>query len=277
VSPVPHAERTTSDPPPVRQAATEAYYASRTLQALELLTFNELSCPQVAAALEIHPRTARRLLLRLAADGYVEQTCDSRRRYRATLRLAALGCQVIAHAELPRVAAPHVAELHATSGAVAHLLIPSYRGVACVVHSDDACARQPPEPMLRELLPAHATAAGKVLLAFRQPWRDSVLAEPLRRYTEATITAPADIERAAMQIRARGYAIDDGEYRSETLGIAAPVSVRGQVPAALALSRPRPHGVADLVDALIERVVTAAAALTFALKQPELASDDHPA
>ena len=49
------------------------------------------------------------MLLRLAADGYIEQTFDSRRRYRATLRLAALGCQVIAHAELPRIAAPHVA------------------------------------------------------------------------------------------------------------------------------------------------------------------------
>jgi DNA-binding IclR family transcriptional regulator len=244
VSPLPHTERKMSDPPPVPHPPTGAYYASRTLQALELLTFNDLSCPQVAAALQIHPRTARRLLLRLAADGYIEQTFDSRRRYRATLRLAALGCQVVAHAELPRVAAPHVAELHATTGAVAHLMIPSYRGVACVVHCDDPYARQPPQPRLRELLPAHATAAGKVLLAFRQPWRDSVLAGGLPRYSERTITAPRDIERAATQIRTRGYAIDDGEYRSATHGIAAPVLVRGDVPAALAVSGVRREGVA---------------------------------
>jgi DNA-binding IclR family transcriptional regulator len=276
VSPLPHGEPTTSDPPSLGQAPTEAYYASRTLQALELLTFNDLSCPQVAAALQIHARTARRLLLRLAADGYIEQTFDSRRRYRATLRLAALGCQVIAHAELPRVAAPHVAELHTTTGGVAHLMIPSYRGVACVVHCADACARHPPQPMLRELLPAHATAAGKVLLAFRQPWRDSVLASPLRRYTEGTITSPREIERAATQIRGRGYAVDDGEYRPETLGIAAPVFVRDHVPAALVLSRPH-DCVAYIVDALIERVVTAAAALTGALKQPEPGTDDRSA
>jgi DNA-binding IclR family transcriptional regulator len=273
VSPLPRPERTTSAPPPIRQAPTEAYYASRTLRALELLTFNDLSCPQVAAVLQIHPRTARRLLLRLAADGYIEQTCDSRRRYRATLRLVALGCQVIAHAELPRTAAPHVAELHASTGAVAHLVIPSYRGAACVVHSDDPSPRQPPEPMLRELLPAHATAAGKVLLAFRPPWRDSVLAKPLRRYTEATITSPRDIECAATEIRTRGYAVDDGEYRSETLGIAAPVFVRGHVPAALALSTAQRDGATHLVDALIERVVTAAAALTLALTRPEPGSD----
>jgi DNA-binding IclR family transcriptional regulator len=120
VSPLPHSERTTSHPPSLGQAPTEAYYASRTLQALELLTFNDLSCPQVATTLQIHPRTARRLLLRLAADGYIEQTFDSRRRYRATLRLAALGCQVIAHAELPRIAAPYVAELH-TATARSHI------------------------------------------------------------------------------------------------------------------------------------------------------------
>jgi DNA-binding IclR family transcriptional regulator len=145
-------------------------------------------------------------------------------------------------------------------------MIPSYRGVACLVHGDERRASRAPEPMLRELVPAHATAAGKVLLAFRQPWRDSVLARPLRRYTERTITSPRDIERAATEIQARGYAIDDGEYRSETLGLAAPVFVRDEVPAALALSSPRPDGVTQLVDALIKRVVAAAAALTLALE-----------
>jgi DNA-binding IclR family transcriptional regulator len=257
------------DPAALRQGPTEAYYASRTLKALELLTFNDLSCPQVAAALQIHPRTARRLLAQLAADGYIEQTFDSRRRYRATLRLAALGCQVVAHAELPRIAASHVAELHAATGAVAHLVIPSYRGVACVVHGDGSCAGQPPRLMLRELLPAHATAAGKVLLAFRQPWRDRVLASPLPRFTEGTITSARDLERAATQVRTQGYAVENGEYQPGTLGVAAPVFVRGQVPAALAVSGPQCAGVGHVIDALVERVVAAAAGLTLALREAE--------
>jgi DNA-binding IclR family transcriptional regulator len=146
----------------VSRPVSEAHYACRTLQALELLTFNDLSCPQVAAALQVHPRTARRLLYRLAADGYIEQTLDSRRRYSATLRLAALGSQVIAHAQLPRVAALFVTLLHSTTGATAHLFIPSYGGVACVVHRDELCPEDAPAPALRELLPAHATAPGKL-------------------------------------------------------------------------------------------------------------------
>ena len=223
MSPPPHSRRTRPHAP-VRGGATEASYASRTLQALELLTFNDLSCPQLAATLQIHPRTARRLLQRLEADGYIEQSFDSRRRYRATLRVAALGSQVIAHHKPPRVAARYVAELRAATGAVAHLFIPSYRGVVCAVHCDDRAATSRPEPALRELVPAHATAAGKVLLAFRQRWRDSVLTQPLPRYTDTTITSALQLDRAATDTRARGYAVDDGEHEDGALWIAAPSS-----------------------------------------------------
>jgi DNA-binding IclR family transcriptional regulator len=257
---------------PVRARATEAYYASRTLQALELLTFNDLSCPQVAATLQIHPRTARRLLGRLAADGYIEQTFDSRRRYRATLRLAALGSQLIAHHELPRVAARHVAQLRATTGAVAHMFIPSYRGVACVVHCETSASQ--PERALREVLPAHATAAGKVLLAFRQSWRDSILTQSLPRYTDATITSAPQLDRVATETRARGYAVDDGEYEDGVFGVAAPVFVGQDVPAALAISGPRSDAFAHNVDALAERVMSSASALRLTLNEQTAASDD---
>jgi DNA-binding IclR family transcriptional regulator len=215
---------------------------------------------------------ARRLLLR-EADGYIEQTFDSRRRYRATLRLAALGCQVIAHAQLPRTAAPYVALLHRTTHATAHLFIPSYTGVACVVHCDDRCSDAPPARALRELLPAHATAPGKLLHAFRQAWRNNVLARGLRRYTDATLTAPADIERAATEIRARGYAIEKDEYRRGWLTIAAPVFVRGDVADGLAHSTPQRGAGKHLVDWLIDSVATTAATLRHAFDEAEGVND----
>jgi DNA-binding IclR family transcriptional regulator len=247
-------------------AARGAQYASRALQALELLAFQSLSAPQVAATLQIHPRTARRLLLTMAADGYIEQTFDSRRRYRSTLWLAALGSQVVAHAELPRAAAPVVADLHARTGAVAHLVVPSYRGAVCVVHCARLHAAEPPEPALRELLPAHATAPGKVLLAYRQTWRDSVLAEPPSRYTERTLTSAAEIEAAAIEIRTRGYAVDDREYQLDTLGIAAPVFADREVPAALAVTtEARPIEDPATRD-LSEELLRSASALTSTLR-----------
>jgi predicted ArsR family transcriptional regulator len=40
-----------------------------TLRALELLAFSDVSAPDLAASLKVNPRTARRLLKRLAAEG----------------------------------------------------------------------------------------------------------------------------------------------------------------------------------------------------------------
>ena len=247
------------------QALSSAYYADRTLRAIELLAFQDLSCPQLAATLQIHVRTARRLLLRLAADGYIEQTFDDRRRYRATLRLAALGAQVVAHAQLPRIAAPFVADLHAQTGATAHLIIPSYQSVACVVHCDAHHGHGPPEPMVRELVPAHATAAGKVLLAHRPPWRHSVLAGPLERHTDRTVTSPAELELEAAEIRTRGYAIDDREYHPRMTAIAAPVRVADDVAAAVAITT-TPDDPAGNGDAFIRHVTQTAAAISRALQ-----------
>ena len=241
-----------------------SYYASRTLQALELLACRNLSCPELAAALGTHPRTARRLLARLVADDYAEPTADTRRRYRVTLRTAALGRQLIAHAELPRAAAPYVADLRADTGATTHLVIPCYGGAVCVVHCHEQLT-QAPQPMLGELVPAHATAAGKVLLAYRPPWRDSILSKPLQPYTDRTITSPVEIEAAATQTRTRGYAIEDGEYTPGTLGIAAPVWMNDNVPAALAISVDSATQVSPDIDALLRRVLSSADAITTAL------------
>jgi DNA-binding IclR family transcriptional regulator len=146
--------------------------------------------------MQIHPRTARRLLVRLAADGYIEQTHDLRRRYRATLRLAALSARLITHHDLPHIATRHVTDLCARTGATAHLCIPSYRHVACVVHCEHPYAPdRPVEPVLREVLPAHTTAPGRVLLAHRQPWRDNILAHPHPTNTHRTIASRDELEQ----------------------------------------------------------------------------------
>jgi IclR family transcriptional regulator, acetate operon repressor len=244
------------------RAPDSAQHVSRALQALELLAFQSLSVPQVADALQIHPRTARRLLSGLATEGYIEQTFDSRRRYRSTLRLAALGAEVIAHAELPRTAAPYVALLSARTGSVAHLVIASHRGAVCVVHTPAGHDAELPAPALGEVLPPHATAPGKVLLAHRQPWLGSVLSEPATRYTDRTLTSMTDIEAAMSTIRARGYAIEDGEYRPKAVGIAAPVFANDDVPAALAITTTTEAAQRRGMDDLIGEVSKAALALT---------------
>jgi DNA-binding IclR family transcriptional regulator len=206
----------------------------------------------VAAALQVHPRTARRLLNRLRDEGYLSRSEDARRLYAPTLRIVALAGQIVERTRLAERAVPVVAALHDETGAVAHLAIPSYRSVLCVVHGNGT---GPAAPGLHELAPAHCTATGKALLGHRDAWRDSVLRLPLERRTARTITDPGALRAEAAAIRVRGYAVEDEEFRLGVRGVAAPVfSAAGEAAAALGVS-----GVD--VEGLAERVLAAARAL----------------
>jgi DNA-binding IclR family transcriptional regulator len=246
-------------------ARERAYYAARTMRALELLAFGEHSTSELAETLGVHPRTARRLLTELAADDYLIQGAGRRRRYHTTLRLAALGRQAIAHHPLPRLAAPSVAALAAQTTLTAHLWIPSYTDVVCILHAEPDGPL--PQPHLGELAPAHASAPGKALLAHRTAWRDSILTRPLERHTERTLTDRRDLSAELDRVRARGHATDAGEHDPHHLAVAAPVFLADDAIAALATTLAGDgHGPFDL-DALAAGTTCAAGILTRALSR----------
>jgi DNA-binding IclR family transcriptional regulator len=73
-------------------------------------------------------------------------------------------------------------------------------------------------------LPPHATALGKVLLAFSPaPTVDGILRGPLRRYTATTQTDPQQIRLAIRSVRASRFAVSDRELDDTWCSIAAPV------------------------------------------------------
>jgi DNA-binding IclR family transcriptional regulator len=211
----------------------EGFVVSRALQAMELLAFQPASAPQVAGALRVDPRTARRLLNRLVDDGWVVRSEGRKRVYTPTMRIVALAAQLADRDPLARAAQPVVTRLHEETGGVAHLAIPSYRNALCLVHR---AGGPDVRPQLRELMPAHATAAGKVLLAYRDAWREDVLGHELVVSTRRTVTDPDRVRSEAGVTRARGYAIEDGEFEAGRRAIAVPVHSGGATPAALALS-----------------------------------------
>jgi DNA-binding IclR family transcriptional regulator len=76
---------------------TRSYYAGRTARALELAARGPVTATALAADLRIDPRTARRLLVRLAADGMVAALDGRPRRYVPGPRLLALAARLSAH------------------------------------------------------------------------------------------------------------------------------------------------------------------------------------
>jgi IclR family transcriptional regulator, KDG regulon repressor len=216
----------------------ESWHVARTLRALEALALGPHSALDIADALLIHPRTARRLLDRLVDEGFATRTEEPPRKYVSTLRLVALAGQVVQNTEVVQAAQPHLRRCAEETGAVAHLSVPSLLGVMCVLHAE--AGAQPPVPSLGERIPCHATAAGKALLAFRDGWRSNVLAQPLEPFTALTVTERPPLEAELRRVRARGYAIEEGEYRHDQAGIAAPVfSHTWEAVAAFGISGPR--------------------------------------
>jgi DNA-binding IclR family transcriptional regulator len=255
-----------SIPPRGRRPSREplrAYAAVRAVQALERLAFSPLSAPELATALQIHPRTARRLLQRLELEEYATPSPGRRRRYHLTRRLAALGRQAIARDDLPRIAAPSVAALAAHTAHVATLWIPCYADVVCILHADPD--GPVPEAMLGDLEPAHATAPGKALLAHRDAWRESILAQPLRRHTPRTLTDPRDLAAELARVRSRRFAADNGEHHEDVHAIAAPVLQAGNAVGALAVSLTAEESAATDLGALATAVVHHAEALDAAI------------
>lgn len=242
----------------------EALGVARTMEAIEMLAFEPLSAPQVAAAMRIHPRTARRLLNRLHEEGYLERSGGRQRLYSPTLRIVSLAGQIAARHRLVRIASPFMAPLSDRTGTPAQLCIPSYRSVLSVL---DANAGKVGEPGVRELLPAHCTAGGKALLAWRHAWRDSVLRTPLHAFTDRTVTDTAAVSAETDLIRRRGYATEEGEFRPERRAAAAPVFLPdGDPMASLSVTV---IGADRAVDDLIPPVVETAVALTRELEDQD--------
>jgi DNA-binding IclR family transcriptional regulator len=240
-------------------APVDSYFVTRTMQTLEVLAFQPASAAQIADVLRVDARTARRLLNRLTDEGWLTRTEGRARSYRLSLRLVALAAHFAERAPLARAAQPVIDALHDRTRAAAHLCVPSYRSVLCMVHRDGAPAAP---PSLRELVPAHACAAGKMLLAHRERWRESVLELPLERLTDRTITDRDALRRECASAREHGLAHERGEYRDGVDGVAAPVHApSGEVVATVAITGPA----AEPADEPAAAVRSAAADLGAAL------------
>jgi IclR family acetate operon transcriptional repressor len=229
---------------------------------MELLAVKPRSAPELADALGVHARTARRVLKRLESEGYVVVSEGRRRRYRPTLRIVALAGLVVERAELTALALPHVTALRDELSEDCHLCVPSHVFALCLVHAP-AGGTDAPRPQLRELVPSHCTAAGKALLAWREPWREVVLEQRLESFTDRTTTGPEALRRELARTVARGYAVEDREYEPDTRGLAAPVfSDAGEAIAAIAVAAPVERLGAERYGEIGQTVTCAAAELS---------------
>ena len=92
-----------------------------------------------------------------------------------------------------------------------------------------------------EFAPLHCTAHGKALLADcdLRALRELLGRTPLQTYTRTTVKSVTRLARVCAQVRADGFALDDGEYIEEVRCVAAPIrDAQGEILASVGVSSP---------------------------------------
>jgi DNA-binding IclR family transcriptional regulator len=128
---------------------------------------------------------------------------------------------------LREAARPFLNDLFSFTGETAHLAVRD-GGEALYVDRVYSSKRVPRASRVGGRLPLHATAVGKVLLAYEEEWvREGYIRRRLAAPTRRTKTNPQRLLDELQQIRAQGYATTYEEVRIGSCSIAVPVLPRG--------------------------------------------------
>jgi DNA-binding IclR family transcriptional regulator len=233
--------------------------AARAITVLDTLADGgELGTNEIARRSGMTPSTVSRQLGTLAASGLVERVTSSGR-YRLGIRLVHLANAVLARLDVREVARPHLVALVAATGETATLSVPGDDDAITVDFVPGAHQIQPVSRLGRPSI-AHATSAGKVMLAFSGR---ELPQGPFRAYTTRTITDPQALATEIETVRERGYAQAAGEREPGLTAIAAPIrSARGELEAIVALQGPSTRFDEDAVDAALPLLLEHAEAVS---------------
>jgi DNA-binding IclR family transcriptional regulator len=248
--------------PAVRRVAA----VERSLRVLEALADagGELGTNELARRTRVNPSSVSRLLATLAAGGYVEFDEHSGR-YRLGVHLVQLGNLVLAGLDLRALARPHLEALVEETGETATLSVPGEMDAVTVDFVQSALSVQSVARLGRPSV-AHATAAGKVLLAFGDVARPT---GRLERFTPRTITDAHKLAAAVERVREQGWAEAAGERERDLNAIAAPAfGADGRLAGILGLQGPEGRFDREARRRAVELLLARAQTLSDALGSP---------
>ncbi len=205
---------------PAPDAAVANRSVLRALGILELLSCCEepLTLVEVAARLKIPKSSALSLLRALVAREFC--ATDPKGRYGLAVRTFEVGAAYLRSMTPVRSVTPELHHLTESLGVTSHYAVLDEDEVVYLAKHDPPGLGLKLASSLGARLPAALTAVGKAQLAFRAPLRPS--AAPDRR-PQAPRGAGAMLAAQLEEVRALGYAVDDGETALGIRCVAAPL------------------------------------------------------
>jgi DNA-binding IclR family transcriptional regulator len=218
-----------------RETGQNVGSVTRALALLDALAGSEagLGVNELARRIGVNASTASRLLATLERGRIVERSPGGP--YRLGLKLVELSDRVLAQLDVRDLARPWLAWLVQETGETATLSIPGEDEAVTVDFVPSAASVVSMARLGRPSVP-HATAAGKVMLAFGAGSGDR---SPLRAYTDKTITDRRVLTAQLTEVRRSASAEAVGEREPDLNALAAPVLGRdGRLLAIIGLQGP---------------------------------------
>ncbi len=212
---------------------------------------------EIAQALGLPKSSAHRLLAALGSRGLIER--DTSGHYRTGMALAALGLGVLEREPVVSAARP-VLEAEAKALGETLFLTAARGGRIVVIDKVEAPGFLRASPRIGEEVPVHATAVGRLQLAFA-PGSVELARGRLQRFTPSTRVDPGSVAAAVARARNDGWAVNREEWTPGLVVVAAPVLVGERLIATLALGAPSARLGAERESRVAARLIRAARAI----------------
>jgi DNA-binding IclR family transcriptional regulator len=237
-----------------RPATRQVGAVQRAVDVLDALAEarGELGTNEIARRTGINVSSISRLLSTLTSTGLVQHVPSSGR-YRLGVRILQLAGAARESLDVRTVARPYLEELTDLTGETATLSLPGEHDLLTVDFVQSRRSVRSVAEIGRNSV-AHATAAGKVFLA----WGGTLPDGDLVVYTEQTIVDRSALAAEISKVAERGWAQAVGEREEDLNAIAAPVlDPAGRLRAVLGVQGPalrfRPRAMRAAVEPLVER------------------------
>lgn len=253
----PDAPKSVGAPQSGRERTGGIQSVDRALQILDILARRGgAGVSELAEEMGIHKSTAFRLLSALETRGMVQQS-SSRGKYQVGVGVLRLASSMSRRMSIVQQARPTLERLADELAETVNLAV---RRSKYAVNIDQAMGPSPlaTHDWIGNLTPLHATASGKILIAYlRVEERDLLLGPgPLPRHTAATLVARDALEEELQQVRATGLARTHGELEVGLNAVAVAVrDYRDEVVGSISVSGPalrfEPTGSAGLAATVL--------------------------
>ncbi|MFF9185353.1 IclR family transcriptional regulator [Streptomyces misionensis] len=246
-----------------RGAAGAVQSVDRAVSVLEILArHGEAGVTEIAEELDVHKSTAFRLLGVLENRGLVAQAKDRGKYYLGAGVLRLAGAAAV-RLDISQEGVPVCREVADELGETVNIAVLDDDAAVNIMQARGTAAVTA-QNWLGRRTPLHATSSGKVLLAHLPPTlREGLLARPLHRFTERTVTGAPTLRAELRAVVEQGYGVTLEELELGLAAVAAPVrSHDGEVIAAISVSGPVYRLGPDRLTEVAERTVAAGAELS---------------